>query len=294
MKKEVDLTMDLLSKFYPDTPRINDDFILFRNIKRANDKFNKYIIKGGIFISIVYEGKISLMINFEKYNIEAPAIVSIFPDYIMESDYYARDTVADSLFVSAGFINRSFFSSNWSLLAYMRFNPVLKIDKTLLNDLYIQEEVLAKLQKISDSSLRQTTMKAFFCNFFNQITQHCSESGAVVEFDKDNKKRKITCEFFYLLNHTTPLERGVAYYAGRLHITPKYLSSAVKSITGVSSIQWIKNAIMLNAKKMLSSTKLSVEQISEQLNYKSSSFFIYDFKEKTGVTPMQFRKSCTG
>jgi len=290
MKSNVDLTLDLLCEYYQDAPQVISDFILFRNIKLESDKQNRYKVTNGIFVNILYTGKVKLQVNFDKYTIEAPAIISLFPDYIINSNYYSSDARADGIFISQKLIEESFFPINFGLLAQMRFNPILLISRDSVDDLYKFQKALETLYDIKDSSVRISTMRSFLYAFVNQIASNYLSLNAIEHYDKEDKRRIITYNFLNILYKTNPRERGVAFYADKLNITSKYLSFAVKSVTGLSTIKWINNAIILDAKKILSSTKFSIEQISEMLHYKSSSFFINNFKERTGMTPCEFRR----
>lgn len=79
------------------------------------------------------------------------------------------------------------------------------------------------------------------------------------------------------------------FYAGSLEVSTKHLSRTVKSQTGVSPVEWIDRFIVLEAKVLLKSSSLNIQQISDELNFPSQSFFGKYFKKKTGMTPKEFR-----
>ncbi|MDE5552524.1 MAG: helix-turn-helix domain-containing protein, partial [Muribaculaceae bacterium] len=61
--------------------------------------------------------------------------------------------------------------------------------------------------------------------------------------------------------------------------------------TGFTAVEWINRYIILEAKVMLSSTNMNVQQIAEELNFPSQSFFGKYFKKATGVSPKDFRNA---
>lgn len=79
--------------------------------------------------------------------------------------------------------------------------------------------------------------------------------------------------------------------AENLHLTPDYLSSMLKSLTGQSTQQHIHHKLIEKAKVKLSTTKLSVSEIAYGLGFEHSQSFSKLFKSKTKQTPMQFRAS---
>ena len=83
----------------------------------------------------------------------------------------------------------------------------------------------------------------------------------------------------------------VNYLAGQLNISPDYLSSMLKSLTGLSTQQHIHEKLIEKAKEQLSTTGLSVNEIAYSLGFEHSQSFSKVFKSKTSVSPMAFRKS---
>ena len=81
------------------------------------------------------------------------------------------------------------------------------------------------------------------------------------------------------------------YYAKSLCLSAGHLSRIVKKQSGKTVGEWIKEYIILEAKALLKSSTDAVYQISDALNFPNTSFFCRYFKEKTGMTPIQYRNS---
>lgn len=77
--------------------------------------------------------------------------------------------------------------------------------------------------------------------------------------------------------------------AHSLNLTPDYLSSMLKSLTGQTTQQHIHNKLIEKAKVKLSTTKLSVSEIAYDLGFEHPQSFSKLFKSKTKQTPLQFR-----
>lgn len=76
-----------------------------------------------------------------------------------------------------------------------------------------------------------------------------------------------------------------------LHLSPNYLSSLLKSVTGASTQQHIHRKLIEKAKQQLSSSTASVSEIAYQLGFDHVASFSKLFKNKTEMTPLEFRKS---
>jgi len=84
---------------------------------------------------------------------------------------------------------------------------------------------------------------------------------------------------------------SIKYYAGELCITPNYLNEIVRKTMGINAKLYIQNKILLEVKKLLTYTDLSIAEISEELNFTSLSYFIRFFRNKTNHTPLQYRNN---
>ena len=85
-------------------------------------------------------------------------------------------------------------------------------------------------------------------------------------------------------------ERRVVYYAERLHITTGYLSTLVHRVSGKSPSDWINDFVVMEAKVLLKSSALTVQQIADELNFPSQSFFGKYFKRLVGQSPKEYRE----
>lgn len=88
------------------------------------------------------------------------------------------------------------------------------------------------------------------------------------------------------------LEKGlptVQYVAAALNVSPNYLSSMLKVLTGQSTQHHIHDKLIEIAKEKLSTTHLSVSEIAYTLGFEHSQSFSKLFKSKTSQSPLEFR-----
>lgn len=100
----------------------------------------------------------------------------------------------------------------------------------------------------------------------------------------------ITLKFINEVKNNFKTERQLGFYAESLCITPRYLSRVVKETTGSSAAEWIERYVVLEARALLKSTNLSVQQISDELNFPSQTFFGKYFKRRVGMSPKEYRR----
>ncbi len=83
----------------------------------------------------------------------------------------------------------------------------------------------------------------------------------------------------------------VGYLAEQLHLSPTYLSSLLKALTGQNTQQHIHHKLIEKAKEKLSTTNLSVSEIAYELGFEHPQSFSKLFRSKTGSSPLDFRHS---
>ncbi|MGM9712575.1 MAG: helix-turn-helix domain-containing protein [Prevotella sp.] len=85
-------------------------------------------------------------------------------------------------------------------------------------------------------------------------------------------------------------QRGVSFYADKLCLTPKYLSSLVKRTCGYTVQELVFKAITRRAIFLLTATDRPVQEISSEMSFPNASAFGTFFKKQTGVSPKQYRE----
>lgn len=86
-------------------------------------------------------------------------------------------------------------------------------------------------------------------------------------------------------------ERDVSYYAGQLNVSPKYLSSTVKRVTGHSVTSYIDRHTVPILKDFLDDERLSLTQIADLMNFTSLSYFSRYCTKHLGQSPSDYRRS---
>ena len=81
----------------------------------------------------------------------------------------------------------------------------------------------------------------------------------------------------------------MSFYADKLCISTRYLSTIVRSVAHSSAKEFIDRAVILEIKMMLQSTDLSVQEIAYRLRFPDQSYLGRFFKKHTGESPTEYR-----
>ena len=104
-----------------------------------------------------------------------------------------------------------------------------------------------------------------------------------------SRDQQLFTEFVQLVNQQAHTWHTIEPYASRLCITPRYLSSVVKQVSGKTAKQWIDEALVTRIKIDLKHTDKPIARIADEMNFPNPSFFVKFFKRMTGTLPSHFR-----
>lgn len=102
------------------------------------------------------------------------------------------------------------------------------------------------------------------------------------------RKMTVLKQFFELLEKNFRRERQVSFYADRLCLSQKYASQLIRNTSGKLAGDWIQERVILEAKLLLLDGKHNVQQVADELNFSSQSFFGRYFKQATGLSPKEY------
>lgn len=97
-------------------------------------------------------------------------------------------------------------------------------------------------------------------------------------------------EFLRLARDNYIRERNLTFYAEKLGLSPKYLSRLVKTLSGKSAHEWLDSFSLLEAKRLLKYSNMSIKTIVYELGFPNQTTFYRFFKAHAGCTPSEYRK----
>jgi AraC-like DNA-binding protein len=162
--------------------------------------------------------------------------------------------------------------------------PLTEAEFKSMTDYYF---MFKKTIEMENNPHRTDIIKHLLQAFFYSSGYHLHKMTSP---EKQSKQDLLMKRFLDLVKINFKRERGVEFYAGLLCLTPKYLSTVVKQNSEKSASEWINDFVILEAKAVLRSSNLTIQQISDELNFPSQSFFGKYFKRRVGVSPKEYRR----
>lgn len=244
-------------------------------------------------IGVGTEGETSVSLNLHEYRLKKDSIFIFGPKNILQvkSDEYFK---ADVIVVSLDFMRRINIDTKNMIQLFLKFaaNPCLTLtpeESSAVRSFIamIEHETRGKETKFSYdivSGLIAATIYKVGDILYNYLAEHPQVQDAA-----HNRAEEYFKQFTALLGEHFREERSVGFYAQKLFITPKYLTTLIKRISGLSVSEWIDNYVIIEAKTLLKYSTMSVQEIAYNLNFANQSFFGSYFKRNTGMSPSQYK-----
>lgn len=272
-----------------DAESITNDFAIFSETDKI-PVFEYPTRLDCVMFAICIKGTLELGINLERHILAKHQLGVMRPEQIMQifrisDDFDGRFIVLSRKFLEEAQID---FKNALSIFLYFKDNPITDLSEHEIETLLEYHSLLLRKVKLEDIEYRkkiaQHLMHALFYEVNMLFTRHHG-----IEKPVKSRKEELFERFMREVADNYRKERSVAFYAEKLCLTPKYLSSAVKEASGKLAGQWIDECVILEAKTLLKSSGRSIQQIAEDLNFANQSFFGKYFKQHTGMSPSQYK-----
>jgi len=153
----------------------------------------------------------------------------------------------------------------------------------------IEDELKSTIDDFSQDVI--VSQVELLLNYSNRFYKRQFITRKAVSNDLLAKSEDLLSDYF---NNETALMKGlptVQFLAEELHVSPRYLSDMLRSLTGQNAQQHIHNKLIEKAKEILSVSNLSVAEVAYQLGFERPQSFNKIFKKKTHLTPVEFKLS---
>ncbi len=249
-----------------------------------------YFRMQGVILLIIENGSCTIEVNMNTYELKKGGIFLALPGQVLRALKISDDVKPLCVACSTDMLNdlMSQVKDSMQLLLLAKKSPYQEREKKDFEQIVKSFKHLQEKMNVLNGNpfyyqiiKNQLLALAFECaGFLTKIisARHVS-----------NRKEALFNAFVRSVEVHHGKEHSVKFYADTLFVTPKYLSFVVDEISGKGAKQWIDDYIALDAKVLLQSTQMDVQEISDELNFPDVSFFGKFFKRMTGMSPKVFR-----
>lgn len=246
-----------------------------------------------LIIGVGTEGETSLTSNLQEFRLKKDSLFIFSPKHILQVQSNNRFK-AHLIVIAPDFLKRINIDTKRMMPLFLQFGslPCMELthaeSQSLRSFISMVEQELKGSETDFSSEIIGGLIAATIYKVGDILTHYLTEHPEV-DSPIHNRAEEYFRQFTEQLGEHYKHERSVGFYARQLCITPKYLTTLIKRISGKSVSEWIDNYVILEAKTLLKYSNMSVQEIAYYLNFPNQSFFGSYFKRNAGMSPSQYK-----
>lgn len=247
-------------------------------------------------VGLCQQGVGTIRIELHDFDLKPGCLCLLLPSQLVENRGISPDFKGVFLVISRQILEKLPKMNNiLSFFFFLKSHPLLELSNEQQGVFEDFHRLIGKVVKNRENSYRREAVLGLLQSLFYELCHivHLQVPSETMALNVKTRKEEIFESFFRLLNVSYQSERSVTFYADKLCLTPKYLSAVVKEVSDKTVSDWINQFVLLEAKALLKSSTMNIQEISDRLNFANQSFFGKYFKHYAGVSPKEFRKSRT-
>jgi AraC-like DNA-binding protein len=237
-------------------------------------------------------GELDVEINYVNYNLKVDGFLSIQPYDIVAVKGGTDDFCCEALLLPVMMFTPIIAELKMSHYDYVKKHPVIYLDNDYLKMLEVTFELLRCASSLLDRErYEQVVIKQVSSLFYVQQQFQKQNGNQDVELHEYvSRKKELFRQFIRTLVESHFVSREVLFYANELGVSSGYLNEVCNEISAHTAKEIIDSAVSARLKYELSYTSKSIQELADEYNFPSQSYFSRYYKRMTGMTPSEFRK----
>lgn len=266
----------------------NEDFkaSVNRNKWFSSEETVKMDVDAIIFCN---KGKSYLEIDFIVYEIVPNTQLIITAGSMVKCNYTSEDFIASYIIFKHEIYDEVTAQLEPSFTFFLKEYPCVQLDEKRVNKMTYLVEALEDFYNEKNNCFRIQIFKNNIQSFLLDVYDKTRTLFKIDKSEKIGRKEELFIKFIHLTYEFCPKEREVGFYAEKLCITSRYLTSITQSIADKPAKLIIDKHTIQRIKIILKSSNISMQEIAYELKFPDQSFFARYFKKHTGMSPQEYR-----
>ena len=176
-----------------------------------------------------------------------------------------------------------------SFTFFLKEYPCVQLGEKRINKMNYLVEAMEDFYNEKTNCFRVKIFKNNIQSFLLDVYDKTRTLFKIDKSEEVGRREELFIKFIHLIHKYCPQQREVGFYAEKLYITSRYLSSITQNVADKSAKYIIDKHAIQRIKIMLKYSNMSIQDISYELNFPDQSFFARYFKKHTGMTPIEYR-----
>ena len=248
-----------------------------------------------VIIVFSLEGEMKVELNYSVYHVRQNSLLLLSPLDIVTIKEHSPGYRSLSLVLPLPLFSNWILSHNIDFYERIRNYPVLNLHSKELDVVKGVFEIVSTLKDNFDYKYFEMAvegaLKVLYPIYLNHLEKY--ESFEAKSSLQLSRKRTLFRNFVKQLVASHHKSREVLFYANELGVSSGYLNEVCNEISGYSAKDIIDTAVSSRLKYELSYTDKSIQELADEFNFPSQSYFSRYYKRMTGQSPSDFRKNRT-
>ncbi len=272
-----------------DTLQLPKDEIFVAGKRKTSNYYHNLIKNYSPLIFLCTKGSGHLTIDLNECEVKANSLLFFLPGSIISCSKLEEEMEFMYIICARELFQEAAFRFEHSYLEYLKTNPTLQFTPNDIKGIKGCIQAVIDLYEDKKHVFRIPILKNYLQCFLMEVYDKSFRRSESMPTNTSNRKEALFKNFLNLVHEHYLTEREVSFYANKLCITSRYLSTVINSVCGHTPKEVIDSFVILEIKALLQSTDMSMQEIANELHFPDQSFFGRYFKKHTGMMPSRYR-----
>ncbi len=291
--------MEYTTEEYVKSAGNKDDMVIYGDgciaiVESINNAAIHEAVRLDVMVGLLcLRGQGSLYINGKQFHFKACDLLICHPNLVLEKSSISLDTEYRCILLAKEYLrqlNLAGSKDTWDSIKFLEKSPVLTLDPNEV-DLFCRYYDLIRAKMTCPphpyrKELIDALLQAFLYEFRNILDRSHELKPQLY-----SAAERVFSDFMDLLTSISPKPRSVGYYADKLCITPKYLSSICREISNYTASALINQYVVKDIQILLRRHDKSIKEVCNELDFPNLSFFGRYVKKHLGMSPKKWREN---
>lgn len=238
------------------------------------------------------QGTLQVDVNAKTHILHPNDMLCCGPNVMIHNCVPSTDLKCNILALSTRIVRQLINPGNdmRNKIFYINQNPLLHIGEEGSRMFKQYYDLLSARTKAPENMYRKEIVSSLACAVLYELLAKLDKYSQPSDDTLVRQGDILFKRFIELLAETHIKERSISYYADKLFVSPKYLSTVCKQISGKTAFELINQLMMEDITRLMKYSEKSIKEISDHLEFPNISFFGKYVKSHTGLSPTEYRR----
>lgn len=282
------------------TDSLSKEFVVFDNLKGSFGgidlmdifEISRYPMRLNLnMIIFCKEGHLRIKVGVTEYLLAENMFIILLTNQIFQVIDISPDFKAGFILLKDGYLleQNDIRTLIWNIGKALVWKSCYTLPKEVIEEEDFLFRSIKRAIRQKENPYREELVRHYFRIMIYQVCH-----VFIAEQEKISKTNSRQDDIFYQfmknVSENFYRQRQISFYAGKAALSPKYFSRIILDVSRKKAADWIKEYVILEAKTLLKNTSMTVQEISDKLNFSTQSHFSRYFAACTNVSPNEYRR----